>query len=188
MRPISSSERRTLRLAGIGIALYLVVFFGFQAWKKGERRRTEYRKLVAEASTWNSRLTVYDDKVEATRKLMEFYRMDPAKLSRTSLVAEASAAIQQAAQRGAIQLGSVRETPSRTTTGRDLSAIQIEGMGQPPAILRFLASLETLGFPLVADTVQLTPAPGGPGMLKLNLTLVIPDFEKWKPAEGKPDA
>lgn len=188
MRPITNSERRTLRLAGAGIGIYLILFFGLKAWKYGEKRRTEYRSLVTEAAGWSDRLSVYDDKVAATRNLMEQFRLDPATLSRTTLVARASAAIQQAAMRGGIQLGPIRETPSRTTTGKDLSGVQLEGQGQPPAVLRFLQSIQSLGFPLVTDTLQLTPAPMGPGMLKLNLTLVIPDFEKWKPAGGKPDA
>jgi hypothetical protein len=134
---------------------------------------------------------VYDDKVDAIRKLMELYRMDPAKLSRTSLVAEASSALQTAAMQGGVQIASMRESPSRSATGRELSGIQLEAMGQPPGVLRFLQTLETLGYPLVADTVQLTPAPMGPGMVKLNLTLLLLDFEKWKNAEGKegkPDA
>jgi hypothetical protein len=187
MRPLTERERRTLRLGGLGIAGYLVLFFGFQTWRFAETRRREYQALQTEAAALQSRLTLYDDKVLVVRDLMEHFKLDPARLSRTTLVAQASAAIQKAALQGGIQLGPVRETPSRAA-GRDLSAVQLEGAGPVPAILRFLQSIRTLGVPLITDSLQLSPAPGGPGQLKLVLTLVIPDFELWKTDERKPDA
>lgn len=187
MRPLTDRERRTLRLGGIGIAVYLVLFFGFQAWNRVERRRRDYRNLQREAAALEARLAVYDEKVRLIGDLMEQFRMDPARLSSTTLVAQATAALQRTALQGGIQLGPVRETPSRAA-GRDLGAVQLEGTGPVPAVLRFLQSLRTLGYPLIADSIQLTPAPGGPGQLKLLLTLVVPDFERWKPNDGRPDA
>ena len=187
MRPLTDRERRTLRLGGIGIAAYLALFFGFQLWNRAEQHRRQYRTLQTEAAALQSRLGVYDEKARLIADLMEQFRMDPARLSSTTLVAQASAAIQRAALQGGIQLGPVRESPSRAA-GRDLSAVQLEGTGPVPAVLRFLQSLRTLGYPLIADTVQLLPAPGGPGQLKLQLTLVIPDFKRWKTDERRPDA
>lgn len=187
MRPLTDSERRTLRLGGIGIAAYLTLFFGFQIWNRAEHRRREYRALQTEAAALQTRLGVYDEKTRLIADLMEQFRLDPARQSSTTLVAQASAALQRAALQGGIQLGPVRESPSRSA-GRDLSSVQLEGIGPVPAILRFLQSLRSLGYPLITDTVQLLPAPGGPGQLKLQLTLVIPDFERWKLDERKPDA
>lgn len=187
MRPLSDRERRTLRLGGIGVAIYLVLFFGWLAFKHGERRRTEYHRLVREAAALNDKLALYDDKAVATKDLMERFRMDPSTLSRTTLVAQATAAIQRTALQGGLQLGPVRETPSRAA-GRELSAVQLEGTGPVPAVLRFLQSLTTLGYPLVTDTVQFAPATTGPGHVKLSLTLIIPDFEQWSASRGRPDA
>jgi len=187
MRPLNDRERRTLRLGGAGIAIYLVVFFGLKAWTFASRQRAEYRRLQTEAASWNDKLTVYEEKARMARELMERFRFDPAQLARTSLVAQASAAIQQAAMQGGVQLGPVRETPSRGT-GRELTGIQLEGMGPPPSILRFLESMGTLGFPLVTESVQITPPPMGAGPVKFSLTLSIPDYDQWKAAERKPDA
>jgi hypothetical protein len=187
MRPLTDRERRTLRYGGIGLAAYLVLFFGVQAWRHAERRRTQYEGLLREAAALQAKLAVYDEKVEATRKLMEQFRMDPATLSRTSLVARVSTAIQQAAMQGGIQLGPVRETPSRAS-GRELSAMQIEWAGPVPAVLLFLQSLGSIGFPLVLDSVQFNPAPTGPGQVKVQLGVIILDFQEWKPREGRPDA
>ncbi len=187
MRPLTDRERRTLRFGGIAVAVYLVLFFGLQAWKYAERQRRDYQALLAEAAVWSDRLQVYDDKVESAKQLMEQFRFDPAQLSRTTLVAEASAAIQRTAMQGGVMLGPVRETASRTP-GKELSGIQLEATGPPPALLAFLQNLGTLGFPLVLESVQLTPGPMGPAPVKASLTLLILDFEQWKPGEGRPNA
>jgi len=187
MRPLNDRERRTLRLGAIGLAVYLVVFFGLKIWNAAEKRRTDYRTLLTEAAAWENKLALYDDKVAVSRKLMEQFKFDPAKVARTTLVAQASAALQQAAMRGGIMLGPVRETASRSG-GRELTGIQLEATGQVPMLLSFLQSLGTLGFPLVLDSVQLTPGPMGPMPMKANLTLLVLDFDAWKTSEGKPDA
>jgi len=184
---MTDRDRRTIRLGGIVLAAYLVLFFGFQAWKFAERRRSEYQRLVREAAAWNDRLAVYDEKARMARDLMEKFRMDPGRLSRTSLVAQASAAIQQAAMQGGVQLGPVRETPSRTE-GKELTGIQLEGMGPAPSVLRFLETLSTLGYPLETESIQLSPMPGGPAQVKWSMTLLILDYEKWTSGERRPDA
>ena len=111
--------------------------------------------------------------------------MDPAKLSRTSVVAEASAAIQKAAMGGGIQLGPVRESPARPSS-KELASMQIEGMGPVPAVMGMLSRLESVGYPLIIDSVQLT-SDMRPGQLKVSLTILILDFEQWK-KEGPPHA
>ena len=45
--------------------------------------------------------------------------------------------------------------------------------------MAFLNQLEGVGYPVIIDSVQLTPDMR-PGQLKLSLTLVILDFEQWK--------
>lgn len=112
--------------------------------------------------------------------------MDPAKLSRTTLVAQASAAIQQSAMQGGVMVG--RCASRRLAAAGAISSMQLEAMGPPPAILRFLHGLGGLGFPLVTDSIQMTPPPMGNGPVKVNLTIVILDFDQWKAGEGKPDA
>lgn len=187
LRPMTDRERRTIRLGGMIVAAYLVLFFGFQIWKFAERRRSDYQRLVREAATWNDKLAVYDEKAQMARDLMEKFRMDPGRLSRTSLVAQASAAIQQAAMQGGVQLGPVRETPSRTA-GKELTGIQLEGVGPVASILRFLETLGTLGYPLVTESIQMSPMPAGPAQVKMGMTLLILDYEKWTVGERRPDA
>ena len=65
--------------------------------------------------------------------------------------------------------------------------MQIEGSGAVPAVMSLLHNLESLGYPLIIDSVQLTTDPMRPGQVKLNLTIVVLDFEQWKP-EATPHA
>jgi hypothetical protein len=99
-----------------------------------------------------------------------------------SLVAEASAAIQKAASSGGIQLGPIRESPARTSS-KELASMQLEGTGPIPAAMGLLHRLQSLGYPLIVDSVQITPDATKPGMVKLNLTIIILDFEQWKTEE-----
>jgi hypothetical protein len=178
MVDISERDKRTMRIAGIGIAIYLVLFFGISAWKRLEAKRTEYRDLITSAQRIKREVQPYENRVLLAQKLKDTFKMDPQKLSRLTVVADASAAIQKAAQSGKVQLGPIRETPGGSSA-KELTSIQLEGVGAVPAIMGFLHRLESLGYPLVVDSVQLTPE-NKPGSLKMNLTIVILDFDQWK--------
>jgi len=181
MPKISERDKRTLRIAGAGLAIYLILFFGITGWKRLEAKRAEYRDLVASAERLKREVQPYENRVLLAQKLKETFKMDPQKLSRLTVVADASAAIQKAAQSGKVQLGPIRETPGRSSS-KELASIQLEGAGPVPAIMGFLHRLESLGYPLVVEAVQLTPE-NKPGSLKMNLTIVILDFDQWKQDE-----
>ena len=91
MRTLTHSEKRTVRFALVGLSIYLVLFGGFHAGKYLEGKRAEYRKLVEEANTLKQRVKPYQEKAEVVRTLMETFHLDPAKLSKSSIVGEASA-------------------------------------------------------------------------------------------------
>jgi hypothetical protein len=102
------------------------------------------------------------------------------------VVAEASSAIQKAAQGGGFQVGPIREAPAHAS-GRELASIQFEGSGPVKGAVGLLHRLESVGYPLIIDSAQFTADPMRPGQLKVKLTVVILDFEQWK-SEGAPRA
>ena len=61
-----------------------------------------------------------------------------------------------------------------------LATVQLESSGQVPAVLAFLAGLNNIGFPVVVDSVQFTADNSRPGQVKMNLTLIILDFDQQK--------
>jgi hypothetical protein len=182
MRTLTDREKRTLRAGVIAIVVYLVLFYGSRGWKQLEGSRRDYQQLALQAQTLKYELQSYETKTLLTEKLRKTFNLNPANLSKTNLVAEASAAIQKAATTGGVQLGPIRESPPRPTA-KELASMQLEASGPPTAILALLHRLEGLGFPLVLDAVQITVDPTKPGMVKLNLTIVIPDFKQWKDEE-----
>ena len=181
LRPMTDREKRTVRIAGIGIAIYLALFGGFEVWKYFDQKRADYRQLVKEAYALRQQTLPFQAKVLVVKKLMDEFHLDPARLKRETVVSDASAAIQKAARADGVGLGPIRETPSRGSGGT-LATVQLESSGQVPAVLSFLAGLNTIGFPLVVDSVQFT-TDNRPGQVKMNLTILILDFDQQKEAK-----
>ena len=210
MRELTAREKRTVRIGAAAIVIYLALFLGVQGWKSFSKKRSDYQQLVKEAQNLKQEIQPYESKVLLVKKLMENFHLDPAKLNKATVVAEASAAIQKAAMTGGVQLGAVREESARGST-KELATVKLEGGGQVAAVLGFLSRLESLGYPLIVDSVQIgsetvRPAgmpgpmgPGGPtvpmgamgatggmgppGVVKFSLTIVILNFEQWKSEE-----
>jgi len=183
MRPLTGHEKRTVRLGATVVAVAFVLFIGARVWKYLEGGRRNYVQLVEEATRRKLELLPYTDKAAKLQEWMVSSRLDPARLSRATVVAEASAAIQKAATAGGIQLGPLRETPSRASA-REIAQMQFEGIGKVEAVLGLLGQLESIGYPLIVDAVQINPETTKPGMVKLTLTILILDFEQWKKTEA----
>lgn len=178
MRPLIDREKRIIRIAVVGVVVYLALFYGYRIFGK---KYAEYHALVVEAQDLRRQIQPYQDRVLVAKKLMEEFHIDPAKLKKETVVADASAAIQKAAKAGGLQLGPIRESPAHGS-GKALATVQLESSGQIPAMLTFLAGLNSIGFPVVVDSVQFT-ADTRPGQIKMNLTLIILDFDQIKSAE-----
>lgn len=179
MRTLSQKEKRTVRLGAIGLGTYLILFGGFQVWNALAKRHSEYEQLLDESRDLRRKVTLYQTKSELIKKLMQGFRMDPAKLERPSVLAQASAAIQSAAQGGGVQIGPIHESPGRPST-KELGSIQIEAAGPAPALLKFVQQTHSIGYPLIIDSFQIGSEPSRPGQVKLTLTIVILDFDQWK--------
>ena len=184
MPALTQREKRTVRFAAVAIAIYLVLFFGMQGWKRLEASRAEYQKLVQDAQKLRQEVQPYENKALLAEKLKGNFHIDLSTLAKTSLVAQASAAIQQAAQAGGVQLGPIRESAARTSS-KELVSMQLEGFGPVPAVTALLHRLEVLGYPLILDSVQVSSDPTKPNMVKLSLTIVILDFDQWKNEEKR---
>ena len=180
MRTLSPREKRSVRLGAVAMTIYLLLFGGLQAWKYLAKQQSEYQRLLTEAETLRRKVELYQSKVRHIQKLMESFHMDPAKLARTSVIAQASAALQSTALSGGVLIGPVRELTGRPAS-KELGSIQLEAAGPAPALLKFVQQTRSLGYPLIIDSLQIGSEPTRPGQVKLNLTIVILDFDQWKP-------
>jgi len=187
MPALTDQEKRTVRLGAIVLALGLIVAGGLWCVRHLQTRRVEYRALLSEAQDVRDEIDRYQDKAQVAQKLIDTYHLDPMTLARTSLVAQASAAIQKAAGQSGVAPGSIRESPGRSGS-KEIATIQFEGNGQVTGIMALLYNLERAGSPLVIDSMRITSDPRRPGMVKVDLTIVVLDFDQWKKEEGQPNA
>ena len=118
MAAISEKDKRTLRLAAIGISIYRALFFGVRGWKRLESRRSDYQLLLGRVQREEQEARSYENKVLLFQKYRDAWRLEPGKLSPETLVAEASTAIQNAAWQDGITLGPVRESPGMKVSCR----------------------------------------------------------------------
>jgi len=186
MRALTDQEKRTIRLGSMALALGLVFAVGLWCVKHMQARRSAYRALLVEAQDVRDQIDLYRDKAEVTQKLIDNFHLDPMTLSRTTLVAQASAAIQKASGEAGVAPGPMRETAARGTS-KEMASIQFEGSGPVPAVMALLYKLERAGSPLIIDSVRISSDPRRPGNVKVSLTIVVLDFDQWK-EEGQPNA
>lgn len=180
---LTDRDRRTVRIAALGLGAYLALFGGWRLFNFLGQRRAEYRQLLRDATAQRQKYELYEARAARLRKMMESFKLDPTQLRKTTLVADASAALQQSAMQSGIQLGPIRETLNRGAE-RELGSIRVEAAGQVPALMSFLHRLRSLGFPLVIDSLQLSPEPMRPGTIKVSLNLILLNYEQWDEKEG----
>jgi hypothetical protein len=186
-RQLTEQEKRTIRWGTALVVIYLACYYGSSVWKYFDARRLAYQARVEQARAMGQKIAPYQEKVLVVKKMMEDFHLDPAKLKRATLVAEASAAIQKAAAGGGVGLGPIREAPGRPST-KEVASIQLEGSGKIPAVMGLLHTLESLGYPLVIDSLQFSSDPRNPMALKVSMTIVVLDYEAWKKKEEIPNA
>ncbi|MGH9593030.1 MAG: hypothetical protein ACRD5L_08055 [Bryobacteraceae bacterium] len=185
-RTLTAKEKRTITVAAAGIAIYLLLFFGPGIWTGLHARRTAYRARLQEVADLRAEIQPYEDKVLVIKKLMGTFQMDPVKLNPASVVADASAAIQRAATGGGVEAGPIRESAGRPSN-KELASIQFEGSGPIAAVMALLHNLQSTGYPLVIDSMQLSTDPRRPNGVKVTMTITVVDFAAWK-KETKPNA
>jgi len=182
MMQLSDSDKKTLRLGAIVIAVYLVLFYGGMGIKKLRARQTDYKKLVQQSEQLRIDLMKYETDMLKLAKLKKSFQFDPLMGGQETLVSEVSATIQKSAQMNGVKLSMVNETGARPSAAIRAS-MRLEGEGPMQGVIKFLDGLDRLGFPITIDSVQLNANPRSPGGLKINLEALILDFNAFKPEE-----
>lgn len=185
-RTLTASEKRTIRYGAMVILIFLALFGGLKVCKFIAGLRTHYQAMVAEARQLRMDAALDADEAAAVKKMMTDFHLDPATLSTNSAVAEANAAIQQAAKTGGVQIEAIHESTGGSSA-KELGTIQFQGSGQSPSVVTLIRQLPLLGSPLVIRSLQLTADPMRPGQMKLNVTVVVLNFDDWKKG-GAPHA
>jgi hypothetical protein len=181
MTKLTQRDKRILRLAALAIGAYLVIFYGVRGLMALESGRSEYQQLKVEAQNLQTKVQRQRNKAVQLEKYKK--KMDLNGLSQATLVVQVSSAIQKAAQSEGVKLGPIREVAGNASA-KELAAMQLEAVGPLPATMTLLHRLETLGFPLVVDSLQVDADSKQPGNVKLNLRVVVLDSKRWLAKEG----
>jgi len=184
---LNDRDKRTLRLGGLALGIYLILFYGLLGWKKLEAKRADYQQLLRDAKGMEQMMEPYETKLLLIEKLRGTSGVDPSKLTRETVVALASADIQKVATSSRLKLTSIREAAGRSNA-RELTAMRLETAGSVKSVMGFLHQLETIGYPLIIDSLEITADARKPGSLKVSLQIVILDFEQWKKERKQPRA
>jgi hypothetical protein len=171
-------EKKTVQYGAMAAVLYLLLFFGVKAWKNASAE-SRGPGMQAGGQGLKQDFERYETKRQLYEKLHQQFRIDPATLDRKTIIADASAAIQNTAKSGGVNLGPLRESSARASA-KELATMQLEGVGPVTSVMKFLHEITSLGYPIVIDSLQLNPDPSGPGHIKVNLSIVVLDYEQWK--------
>jgi hypothetical protein len=105
-----------------------------QLIKGASSLRAAYDQQVRAAQTLRSEVQTYEVRALRLQRLMEWLQLEPGKVATNSIIAQTSAALQQAAVAGGLQIGSIRESVARSSE-RELGTIQLDATGLPVSIL-----------------------------------------------------
>ena len=184
-RQLTLQEKRTIRIAAVCVCAYLALFHGLAVRNYFMARREAYNRLVQQARDLRDVIQPYEEKISTVTNLMVGFPHGSGKAQTfLGVWREASAAIQQAAASGGVAIGPIRETQGRASA-REAGSIQFEGSGPIPAVMDLLDHLNHIGFPVIVETVQLGSDPRMPNSIKVNLTIVVLDFDAWKAKGGE---
>ena len=183
MRSLTDREKRTLRLAGILVAAYLVLFYGVKFFGYLESRRTAYDEAYLQAQTLQVERLREIQKRKRLEKLKAEWNIDFEKLGKKTVVGDARMALEATARACGVRLGFSKESPGRVRSG-ELTVFQVQGSGKTRNVARFLHSLKTrLGYPMVVDRIHLK-AQKRPGLASFTFTTTLLGYSTWKSKEA----
>ena len=182
MRSLSDREKRTIRIAGILLGSYLVVFVCLKVIGYLEGHRDAYTEARLEARSLHQKMLHEAAKRKRFTKLKAEWNIDFPKLMEKTVVGDARMAIEQTARTCGVGLGFSKETPGRSRV-RELAVFKMQGSGKALNVAKFLHCLKTrLGYPLVVDNIHLK-AQARPGMVSFTFSAALLNYRTWKSPE-----
>ncbi len=179
MRALKRSEKRTIRIAAVLLAVYAMVFYGVRGWQHLAQRKREYAALKQQVQRVGLDVALETSKAETVSRLKKSLRLDVDSLREDSVVAEALTAIQKAAGVFGVELGPSRELPGDSSS-RELAQFHLQGKGRVDSVCEFLHAVGRLGYPIAIDSLNLVTARDRPGLVDLRLNIVVINIASWE--------
>ncbi|MBN2490883.1 MAG: hypothetical protein JXQ29_08545 [Planctomycetes bacterium] len=177
MRELTPRERRTIRLALLGLGAYLILFAGFKTASWLEGKRAVRAELQHELAAVRAAQLAEENKRLRLQALRSRWRLDPARTAEPTVVGDARQAIEAEARACQIGLGFSRESPGRRRA-HELAVFQVNGSAAGTALARFLHRVQHLGYPVVLDSIEIKAAPK-PGAVTFSFAIALLDHGAW---------
>ena len=172
---MNEKEKKLIKFTAIGLSIYLLAFYGKDYLGAFVRKRSDFVKKEKTITNHRTKLSPYSSRVLMLEKLRKKLNIDVRRLSSNELVGQTSQAIQQSAKQSGIKIGPLRET-----SGRNISSLKFEANGKYDGMVKFLRGIGTSGYPVLIESMQVKQDISKKGNLKINLSIGILDFTKWK--------
>jgi len=172
---MNDREKKLVQFTAIGLAVYLILFFGKDYFGILEKKRTDFIQMEKAITSAQVKLRKSANQpllLEQSRKKLN---LEVRSLSSAELVGKTSQAIQQTAKSSGIKIGPLRESSSI-----GISSLKFEANGKAESMLKFLRGIRSCGYPVVIDSMQVTVPEGKKGNVSFNLAIGIIDFKNWK--------
>lgn len=180
---MTDHDKKVIRFACIGLIAYLAIFYGRGAFSGLEAKRAAYMNARNEAKEFHKKLKPYETQLLLLEKLRKDRQINLEELNSDTLVADASTAIQIAANQCGVALGPLQETPSRGDAST-LTMFRLSGEGPIDGVVNLIYTLRRIGFPLIIDSLNLDGGEFGGDTQKFDLELRIIDYNNWQPQTG----
>lgn len=176
---MNDREKRLVIITAIGLSVYLILFFGKDFIGGLEKNRIDYLKMEKSVKEGVVKLRPYSDRSLLLEKLRQKMNLEVRNQDPEKLVALTSLAIQQTAKTSGINIGPLRES-----RGTGISSLKFEANGKYESMVKFMRGIATSGYPVIIDSMQMNMDPSKKGTVKLNLSIGIIDFNKYKAGGG----
>jgi len=182
LKSLSDREKRTIRIAGIALGAYLVLFTAHKVHSALEGERRAYDTLRQEADTLRIRLLKETRKRARLQGLRDHWKLGVDRLALDTVVGDARVAIEKAARACRVGLGFAREAPGRARA-HVLAVFQLSGSGKTDAVAKFFDQISRTGYPVLLDTIHLK-AMKAPEMVTFSFSVSLVDYVNWTAPEG----
>jgi hypothetical protein len=184
LNKLSDREKRTIRIAAIGLGAYLVLFIGHKTYSALESERTAYQTLQQESDAVDIRWLKEQKKRARLEALRDHWQLDVDRLALDTVVGDARVAIEKAAKTCRVGLGFARESPGRARA-HVLAVFQLSGSGKTDAVAKFFDQISRTGYPVLLDTIHLKTTTKQPGKVTFSFSVSLIDYLNWTAPEGR---
>lgn len=182
MRPLNDREKRLIRIMGIAVGIYLVLFYGRGLVASFEETRERYELTSLQAQTVNTKILREVKKHKQLAKLRERYPVAFDALAEPTVVGDARVALEKLARACGCSLRITKELAARSRTNEHC-VFQVSGGGKASSVAKLMHNLAHSSYPYSLENVEIKASKKAE-MLTYSFTLALLRYDTWVAPKG----